>query len=220
MDIHVNGVQLYYEKIGTGEPVIFVHGNQEDHQIFFELAHAIKDQYTCYLFDSRNHGKSTITDMFDYKVMAEDYIQAIDRLTLTSPYFLGYSDGGIIGLMIALQRPQLLRKMMICGANINPLGIVKNARNQLQHDVKRTKNPYLKMMLDQPNISFNSLTNISIPTMVIAGEFDVIQRRHTIAISNHLQRSKLMIIEKKHHDDYLVHRDDLNDVISDFFSER
>ncbi|RJX26154.1 MAG: alpha/beta fold hydrolase [Acholeplasma sp.] len=216
MKINVNEITLFYEKIGQGEPLIFVHGNQEDHQIFFELAYALKDHFTCYLFDSRNHGQSSKTDDFQYAVMARDYLDAIHQLKLENPYFLGYSDGGIIGLLMALIEPKILKKMIICGANIHPLGIMKNERKKLRIEYEIDQNPYLKMMLDQPNIPMKKLHDIRIPIMLISGEFDVILKRHTLAMHRHIPRSELMIMQKKHHDDYIVHRDDLRFVITKF----
>ncbi len=219
MKICVNNIELYYEKIGVGSPLILVHGNHEDHTIFLTLVDAIKDQFTCYLFDSRNHGKSSKTEVYDYSVMANDYLIAIKALNLGSPYFLGYSDGGIIGLHMALTEPNSLKKMIICGANIHPSGIDKKARESMTKEYQMTQNPFVKMMLDQPNLTFYSLQKISIPTMIIAGEFDVIQKRHTLAMHHHMNLSRLVILEKKHHDDYVVNRDDLKDLIVDYLHD-
>ncbi len=219
MKIKVNDIVMHYEKIGIGEPLILVHGNQEDHTIFLSLVEAIKDRYTCYLFDSRNHGLSSKTEVYDYSVMADDYLAAIKALHLDAPYYLGYSDGGIIGLFMALMEPKSLKKMIVCGSNIHPLGIAKKEREYMKIETKKTPNPYIDMMLDQPNLTFRKLHKIEIPTMVIAGEFDVIQRRHTLAIHHHIKDSKYVQINKKHHDDYMVHRDDLKLLLSDFFRD-
>lgn len=197
--------------------MILVHGNQEDSSIFFELVESIKGRYTCYLFDSRNHGKSSQTDVYDYQVMATDYLLAIKALNLDSPYFLGYSDGGIIGLYMTLIEPKSLKKMMICGANIHPLGIDKKARTLMGLEIEKTPNPYIQMMIEQPKLTFNQLDKIKIPAMIIAGELDVIQKRHTLAIHRHIKDSQLILMNKKHHDDYVVHRDDLKDLVRQFF---
>ncbi|HPG43117.1 MAG TPA: alpha/beta hydrolase, partial [Acholeplasmataceae bacterium] len=113
----VNGVSIYYEVLGEGKPVVLCHGNGEDHTIFDVLANRLKDHYQVILVDSRNHGQSERTDSYHYEVMAEDIKQLIDELKLDRPYFLGFSDGGIIGLIIAVKYPKTCAKLMVIGAN-------------------------------------------------------------------------------------------------------
>ena len=69
MFITVNGLQLFYEQTGTGQPLVLVHGNGEDHTIFDEAVEYLKDSYTCYAIDSRNHGKSESSSELHYEQM-------------------------------------------------------------------------------------------------------------------------------------------------------
>ena len=102
MKISVNGVELNYEVIGSGDPLIMVHGNSEDHTIFTEAAEVLKDYYTCYLVDTRSHGKSSKVKRLHYRDMAQDYIEFIKALNLQNVTYFGFSDGGILGLLIML----------------------------------------------------------------------------------------------------------------------
>ena len=77
MKISVNGVELNYEVVGSGNPLIMVHGNSEDHTIFTEAAEVLKDHYTCYLVDTRSHGKSSKVKRLHYRDMAQDYMEFI-----------------------------------------------------------------------------------------------------------------------------------------------
>ncbi|HOI85162.1 MAG TPA: alpha/beta hydrolase [Acholeplasmataceae bacterium] len=217
MRVLVGDIRIYIEKKGVGEPLVLVHGNGEDHQIFDRLVERLSHHYTCYLVDSRNHGKSDWTDVFDYDVMAHDILCLMTKLNIKKPYFLGFSDGGIIGLKIAIQKQDALKKMVICGANLEPAGLKVSALRAMEETYQKTKNPLIKMMLDQPHILTKDLANITIPTRVIAGEHDVIKRSHTSTIAHHLLYASLMILAKKNHDDYLVHRDDLYETLCDFF---
>ena len=68
MFIHVNGVRLFYEKQGTGKPLILLHGNEEDHRIFDEAIELLKKHYTVYAVDSRGHGQSDKVLEYHYPV--------------------------------------------------------------------------------------------------------------------------------------------------------
>lgn len=80
--ISVNGVNLYYQKTGDGEAMILLHGNGEDHQIFSPLIAKLWSDFTFYAVDSRNHGRSDKTAVYDYSVMADDIEALIKELHL------------------------------------------------------------------------------------------------------------------------------------------
>ena len=103
MKITVGDVELNYEVIGSGDPLIMVHGNSEDHTIFTEAAEVLKDHYTCYLVDTRSHGKSSKVKQLHYRDMAQDYMEFIKALNLKNVTFFGFSDGGILGLLISME---------------------------------------------------------------------------------------------------------------------
>ena len=118
MKLSVNGMEMYYEVLGHGDPLILLHGNGEDHTIFDKSAPLLAERYTCYLPDSRGHGQSSPADSLSYEVMAEDVITFIDALGLERPVLYGFSDGGILGLLVAMKRPGLLGRLIISGANL------------------------------------------------------------------------------------------------------
>ena len=216
MKIKVNGIQLNYEKIGMGKPLILLHGNGEDHHIFDELALTLKDKFTLYLVDSRNHGLSSITRSFHYEEMAEDVHAMTVQLKLSEVSIFGFSDGGIIGLILASKYPDSYEKMIIAGANLNPTGLKKTVLNSMKEEYEIEKNPYLKLMLEEPNISNSDLDRIIIPVLVLAGEKDVVHRNHTYNIHRALKKSKLLILKQRLHGDYVVHSIELEMIIKDF----
>ena len=125
MNINVNNVNLYYEVCGEGTPIILVHGNSETHQIFDVLIDKLKDNYKVYAVDSRCHGKSEDTEEISYDLMVKDMIEFIRKLEINKPIFYGFSDGGIVGLLIAIKEPKLLSKLIVSGDNLNPNGMSK-----------------------------------------------------------------------------------------------
>ena len=123
MNIKVNDVELYYERVGTGNPLIMIHGNGESHEIFLAAAEVLAEHFTCYLIDSRGHGQSEKVSEFHYADMAEDVYRFIQVLSLQNVTYYGFSDGGIIGLLLASTYPDLLDRMIISGANTSPAAI-------------------------------------------------------------------------------------------------
>ncbi len=120
--LHVNHVDISYETVGQGRPVILIHGNGEDHTIFDRTAAILEKRFTCYLPDSRGHGRSRWIGEFHYREMAEDLIQFMEKLNLRNAAVVGFSDGGIIGLMAAA-RTDRISSLIACGANTRPEGL-------------------------------------------------------------------------------------------------
>lgn len=211
----VNGIQLYYEVSGAGDPVILLHGNSESHEIFDKVSEPLSKDHTVYLVDSRCHGKSTKTKEIGYDMMASDMIEFIKTLKIEKPVFYGFSDGGIIGLLIAIREPDLLKQLIISGANLNPKGM-KFSILVSTWLVAIRGNRLFKMMLQEPDIQPESLRKIRIPTVVLAGEKDVIKRKHTEMIADNIKGSKLWIIPKEHHGSYIVHSTKLYDILKKY----
>lgn len=193
-----------------------IHGNGESYEIFDKLIEKLKSDYTVYALDSRCHGKSENTSTISYNLMAEDTIAFIKELQIKNPILYGFSDGGIIGLLIAIKEPNLLSSLIISGANITP-----DATTFLDTVMTKicyffTRNKLIKMMLDEPNIPLDDLHKITVPTHVIAGEKDVIKLKHTQLIADNIKNSTIEIIKGESHGSYIVHSDKIYDIIKKY----
>lgn len=208
----VNGIRLFYEKKGQGAPLIMVHGNGEDHTIFEEAGEVLKDHFTVYMLDSRDHGLSTKVDELHYDDMADDVIAFLESLDLNDVTYYGFSDGGIIGLLSAMKSSRITR-LLVSGANITPDGVVMKIKLLIKAMHLVTRDPKLKMMLVEPNIPVQDLAEIKVPTTVIAGENDLIKYPHTKLIADSIPGAKLMIIPKADHGSYIVHNIEIADII-------
>lgn len=213
MNIEVNDIDIYYEVYGEGKPIILLHGNSETHEIFDRLIERLKNNYKVYAIDSRCHGKSEKTEEISYDLMAVDMIEFIKKLKIDKPIVYGFSDGGIIGLLVAIKQPKLLSKLIISGANLNPNGMSKSMLIISKIGYFITRNKLFKMMIKEPNISRKDLEKIEIPTYVLAGEKDVIMEEHTRLIAENIKNSKLEIIPKENHSSYVVHSEKIYDII-------
>ncbi len=205
MNLRVNEVDLYYEIIGTGKPFIMVHGNGEDHHTFDELADILKIRYQVYLIDSRMHGKSQKNVDISFDLMAHDIINFCEKLDLKDVRFLGFSDGGIIGLKIAIEKPKLISDMILCGANYHPKGVDRNVIKHLRDAYKINKSPLIKLMLSEPKFKIKDLKKISTKTMILAGEHDVIIKKHTMKLHQFIKNSTCHILPEENHESYVMH---------------
>ena len=218
MKILVNNVNLYYEVYGNGQPIILLHGNQDTHEIFDKLIDKLKDNYKVYAIDSRCHGKSENPIDISYDLMCDDIIDFIKKLNIEKPILYGFSDGGIVGLLIAIKEPNLLSNLIISGANITPdvLTFFDNMITKLFYFFTRSK--YIKMMLDEPNIPLRDLKKINIPVHVLAGEKDVIKYEHIKLIADNISNSTLEIIKNENHGSYIIHSDKLYEIIKKYIN--
>ena len=122
MNVQVNGVILYYEKQGSGPPLVLLHGNGEDGRIFDRTAEVLAPHYTVYTIDSRCHGKSSRNVPLSYDLMAADVLAFSKALKLEKPVICGFSDGGIVALLAAIRAPELPGALIACGANTGAPG--------------------------------------------------------------------------------------------------
>lgn len=218
MYIHINRQILYYEKTGEGSPVLLLHGNGEDHTIFDTLIPRLEQAHTVYAIDSRGHGASNPTDDYHYAGMADDIAMFITSLEIEAPTLLGFSDGGITGLLAALHYPGLISKLIVSGANLNPRGMKRTFLHKIKQHYKKTRSPLDRMMLEEPDIDPYALSQIQIPVLVIAGEHDIIKPAHTKLIAEKLPYSQLKVIPGEDHGSYISHSDKLYPYIQDFIS--
>jgi pimeloyl-ACP methyl ester carboxylesterase len=217
MFIKVNNTELFYEKYGNGDPLLLLHGNSEDHHVFDKLGAKLKNHFTLYAIDSRAQGRSAKTDDVSYDIMAEDTYRLIIELNLGKVNLIGFSDGGILGLLLALKDQSVLNKMAILGANLEP-GDLTEAGTKLIKDYHATGDfPLFRLVLEEPRIPLESLKTILTPTLVIGAEDDLIKTEVFAAIAGALPNSQLKTVMGHKHETYIVDNDMLYDDFTAFF---
>ena len=215
MYIDVNNTRLYYEIIGKGDPLILLHGNGEDHHIFDSAVTILKDYFTCYCIDSRGHGQSMPIEKYDYQDMANDLIAFITQLNLHKVTLYGFSDGGIIGLLIASQT-NLLSRLIISGANCNRHGVKITTYLEMKLSYILKHDPKIELMLNQPAITNEQLNKITIPVLVLAGSKDVIKKKHTLNLAREIANSELKILTDETHGSYIINSTKIAKIILEY----
>lgn len=210
MKIETPSVNLYYEKKGSGSPIILLHGNGETHHIFDGLTKFLQNKFTVYSIDTRGHGESGSVKEYHYDDMADDIYYFINKLELKQPILYGFSDGGIVGLILASKHTDLLSKLIISGANTTPNGLKENWHYFFKMIYFFTKDEKIKLMLNEPNITNEMLSKISIPVFVTSGSKDMIKMKHTKELCNKIPNTVLKIFENETHDSYVLKNNKLN----------
>ncbi|MHC1692519.1 MAG: alpha/beta fold hydrolase [Sphaerochaetaceae bacterium] len=216
----VNGLEIFYEKTGSGpHSLILVHGNGEDHTIFDKIIAPLSQDFTIYAMDSRGHGQSGFSDQIGYEAMAADTIAFIQALELVKPVFYGFSDGGIIGLLVACTCPELLSRLMVSGANTTPQGVKPKwlLLFRIIHMLSRDKK--ISMLLSEPHITREMLQRITVPTLVLAGSRDMVRESDTRFIADSIDGNTLRILEGEGHMSYVIHSPKLMPIIQAFIQD-
>ena len=212
----VNGLKLFYHKEGSGRPVILLHGNGEDHTIFDVAIKDLARSYTVYALDSRAHGKSDPVPTLTYREMAGDVAAFIRQQGLEKPALVGFSDGGVVALLVALRWPDLPGRLVVAGANMTPAGIKQPWRILMRVQNRISPDPKLDLMLTQPHLAGWQLTGITAPTLVLAGEKYLIDENQTRRIARSIPGAKLLILPGETHGSYVIHSDKLYPAMANF----
>ncbi|MDR2980288.1 MAG: alpha/beta hydrolase [Bacteroidales bacterium] len=200
-------IPLHYEKSGSGRPLLLLHGNGEDHHIFDALAAKLKNHYTIYAIDSRNHGQSAKTDNYSYQAMAADMFAFLDTIGEEKVFLLGFSDGAIIGLTMAMERPSVFDKLALLGVNLKPSDFKENVLRSMARKYEETGDPLLKLMLDEPNIELEDVRKVHVETLIVAAEKDVFKPETFTDLAIAMPNARLKIMRGHKHETYIENSD-------------
>jgi pimeloyl-ACP methyl ester carboxylesterase len=217
--LDVNGVKIYHEIHGAAGPwVIMLHGGLGIVDYWGNQVPDLAADHQVLLIESRGHGRSSRDDKtYTYELMASDVVAVMDQLGIAKASVVGWSDGGIIALVMALNNPDRLEKIVALGANSDPTGVdmqvaggatfgqyVTNAGANYAK-VSPTPTAYddfvkaiSKMWETEPNIT-DKLANIKTPTLIMAGQYDVITQAHTKMMAGKIPGAKLEIVPSTAH---------------------
>lgn len=204
-----NGNRFYYEIYGDGAPLLLIHGNGDSIGSFKGQIGDFASNHLVIAMDSRGQGKSELgTTSLTYEQMAEDTNALLDHLRLKQVKVLGWSDGGIIGLLLTIHHPEKVGMLAVMAANLQPdaaypwaLDGIVRMRDRITALLPNSKDPkplqfelqLLDLVGNQPHIPLSDLANIRVPTLVMAADRDVIRDEHTLSMFHAIPKSQLAI---------------------------
>ena len=230
----IRGFKMYIETYGEGQPLLLIHGNGGSIKHFINQIPFFAKKYRVIAADSRAQGKSQDNgDSLNYEMMADDYAALLDAMRIDSAFVIGWSDGGINGLLLASRHPEKVKKLVVASANLWPdttamqkefLDLIQPVYNDLKNKTNRTaaENNDLKltrMMVEEPQISLSEINKIKCPALVIGGDHDVIKEEHTMLIFKNIPKAYLWILPNSGHKTLVSYKDEFNKTVDDFFSK-
>ena len=243
--VEVGGARIWYAQWGVRSksmPVLLLHGGAGNSNYFGNLIPALLDHgYRVIAMDSRGHGRSTRSDApYSYHLMADDVIGLLDALKIRRVSVVGWSDGGIIGLDLALNHPDRLAGLFAFGANAdvsgakdgvdkNPVFAAYLARVPGEYrQLSPTPDQWNsfgaaigKMWETQPSFSAEQLRSLRVPVVIADGEYDeAVRPEHTRYMASSIPGAHLVILSDVSHFAMLQNPRKFNAAVLDFLRER
>jgi len=235
-----NGIKIHYAIYGQGSPVIFLHGGLANTDYWGNQVPAVAAHHTVILMDSRGHGRSTRDARpYGYDLMADDVVALMDALKIPKADIVGWSDGGILGLDLAMRHKGRVGKVFAFAANTVTAGVVDGVEKNptFAAYIERAGHEYAahsatpkeydafvdqisKMWADQPNWTDDQLKAIDTPVLVVDGDHDeAIKRAHTEYIAATIPHAGLLILPNVSHFAFLQDPDQFNFAILHFLGD-
>ncbi len=236
----VNGISIHYAIYGQGSPVIFLHGGLANTDYWGSQVQTIAARHTVILMDSRGHGKTTRDARpYGYDLMADDVVGLMDNLEIPKADIVGWSDGGILGLDLAIRHRDRVGKVFAFAANTVPSGVkdgveknptfaafIKRAGDEY-HTHSSTPAQYdafveqiSKMWAEQPNWTDAQLRLIDTPVLIVDGDHDeAIKREHTEYIAATIPHAGLLLLPNASHFAFLQDPAQFNFAILHFLGD-
>jgi pimeloyl-ACP methyl ester carboxylesterase len=226
------------DRAGPGEPLVLLHGglgNSGD--LLNSIGPGLLDRYRVVAFDRRGHGFTADTDAdFHYSDMAAQAIGVLEQVVGGAAHLVGWSDGGIVALLVALGRPDLVRKVVVIGTNYHRDGILPievDPQSPLGQGLAATyaeRSPdgpgHFKIVLGkglalieaEPTLTTDDIAGITPPTLVMVGDDEIVPLAHTCSLYEALPRGQLAVVPGASHALPLEHPALVTRLIVDFLA--
>jgi pimeloyl-ACP methyl ester carboxylesterase len=241
----INGNTIYYEVHGTGDPVLFLHGGFSSIELMRPQMNALAETFAVHAPERPGHGRSPdVPGPLSYAQSLADTVAYLDAVQLDRVHVVGFSDGAIIGLLLALHHPDRIQSLVAISGNLDPSGFVVDdaaasdsegeptaaepevdTSRQIYNELSPDGPEHADVMLDklmtlwttEPNIAASELGAITVPTLIMAGDRDVISLEHSRLMAFSIPRGELCIVPRAGHGLLEQHPQFVTFAIQEFF---
>jgi len=243
--VEANGVDTYYEVDGTadGEPVLLLHGGFVTIESWAPQRAALAGRYRLYLPERRGHGRTPdVAGPISYRVMAEDTIAFMEAIGLPSAHLVGWSDGAIVALEVALARPESVRSLVLIGTAAHIDGWTAESRAEAATMTPASLPPFIRENYDrlspdgpdhfpvvferllaewrtEPRHEMAELAAVSARTLILIGDRDGVTVEHAAAMQRAIRGAQLAVVPGADHFLTFQKPDLANRLILDFLAE-
>ena len=215
--IKVDGHDLYcYEWENDGEAVVLLHGGMSQTAHWAASIVPSLEDYHVFAYDRSSHGFTAYREeSINFKYQLREAIAYLETVVKEPAHIIGWSDGGIIGMMIAIERPELVKSLVLIGANYHYNGTLSefemgeiSEEDRAEYaiyspDSAETQDViyerFMKLWPSEPEIPLEDIKNIQCPVLVMAGDDDVISHAHTVELFEALPLGQLAIVPGTSH---------------------
>ena len=218
---NVDGLRTYYETHGTGDPLVLLHGGLGNARHWTGQIPTLAEHYQVIVPERRGHGRTPDTDgRLTYRLMAADTAALLDTLGLASAHLVGWSDGAMVAALVAIDRPELVEKLVLIGQYLTPDGARPEAWAMLQNDDAMgswARDEYaqlspdgadhfdtflaksLRMWREDTGIPADELATLTAPTLLLQGDDDFVRVEHNATLAATLPEAQLGIVPGTSH---------------------
>lgn len=225
-----NGQRTFYAVEGpaNGKPILLLHGNGGNHSKLETLHRQLAQAgYLVFAMDSRGQGANEELTEYHYADMAEDVVCFVSKImefthSRTQPAVFGWSDGGILALMAESMHPGTFSLIVSSGANVTchdylaPNDWMSEEPDRPLEEME----PLMRMMYLEPNMTDEDLSKIHCPTLIVAGENDIIRRDHTEMIAHKIPGAELYIVPGHDHGSHIKYNPLMGEIMMDYCKKK
>ena len=210
MYINVNGINIYYEVMGRGKPIILLNPNSVNTNAMNYVTKKLSKDFLVYKFDRRCCGKSEKNCTLSYELSAKDVVEFISKLKIEKPYLLGSSGGGIVAMIVAITSPDIISKLVLCSTTSRLNCIKKPVYSKVLEKLpfypgKKSAVMFEKLNSETKDLTVNDLKQIKAKTLVVnGGKKDVVPLTEANYIASSIPNAKKLILPNEGHFSYMI----------------
>lgn len=241
--LDAGGVHTYYEVSGTGDPLILLHGGMCTAETFDGQTPALAQRHRVYVPERRGHGRTPDVDgPITYETMARDTIAFMEAAGAGPAHLVGWSDGAVVGAIVALERPDLVRRLVLIGQYLSIDGASPEVKTMVDSFTIDTFPPFLRQLYEavspdgpehfrvvfekllpvwtgDPGITLDDVAAMQAPTLVALGDRDLPTIEYAAALARAIPNGQLAVAPGATHALPMERPELLNRLVLDFLAE-
>jgi pimeloyl-ACP methyl ester carboxylesterase len=241
--VDIGGLDTWYDEAGQGEPLVLLHGGMCTNETWGAQTQAFSEGFRTLAPERRAHGHTAdVEGPLTYGDMATDTIGFLGKVVGGPAHLVGWSDGGIVGLMVAIARPDLVRKLVVIGTNYDTAGVPRPKRCSRRWlptaqgwpgsagstRCIRPTGPehwsvafakFVEMAQREPHIAVADLARISASALVLIGDDDMVSLEHTASLYRAIPNAELAVVPGASHTVLMEKPELMNRIVLDFLEQ-